>query len=85
MPESCGRVVLRFPEGMAYCVYDEFDASQIWKDADGSLTVTATMPQDDWLVGYLLSFGTQVEILEPRSLAEIVMKTAKEIYERHKS
>lgn len=84
IPETCGRIVLRFPEEMAYRVYDEFDASQIRKDTGGSLTVTAVMPQDDWLVGYLLSFGTQVEILEPRSLADIVMKTAKEIYEKHK-
>ena len=85
MPESCGRVVLRFPGQMAYRVYDEFDVSQIRKDADGSLTVTATMPQDDWLVGYLLSFGTQVEILEPRSLADNISEKAKEIYEKHKS
>lgn len=85
MPESCGRVVLRFPGQMAYRVYDEFDVSQIRKDADGSLTVTATMPQDDWLVGYLLSFGTQVEILEPRSLADYISEIAKEIYEKHKS
>lgn len=85
IPETCGRVVLRFAGEMAYRVYDEFDASQIRKDADESLMVTATMPQDDWLTGYLLSFGTQVEILEPRSLAEIVMKKAKEIYEKHKS
>ena len=37
-----------------------------------------------WLIGYLLSFGTQVEILSPASLRGLVAERAKKIYEKHK-
>ena len=67
---------------MAYRVYDEFDISQIQLQKDGSLTVSAHMPQDDWLTGFLLSFGTQVEIIEPLFLKKTVAETIKEMYEK---
>ena len=40
------------------------------------------MPVDAWLIGYLLSFGTQVEILEPQYLKEIVAEQALQIYKK---
>ena len=43
------------------------------------------MPEDEWLIGYLLSFGTQVDIVEPVHLKNIVAKQAKRIYEKYKS
>ena len=43
------------------------------------------MPEDEWLIGYLLSFGTQADIVEPLYLKAIVAKQAKEIYEKYKS
>jgi len=78
-------VTLRFPKEMAYRVYDEFDIEHIKTDAEGNLTVTAHMPEDAWLVGFLLSFGTKVEIIEPVRLKGIVAKVAKEIYEKNKT
>ena len=75
-------IVLRFPKEMAYRVYDEFDTAQITCQDNGSLTASAEMPVDAWLIGYLLSFGTQVAILEPQYLREIVAEQALQIYKK---
>ena len=48
------------------------------------MIVSAKMPEDAWLIGFLLSFGTQVEILSPAGLKEIVANQAKLIYEKNK-
>lgn len=78
------RIVLRFPKEMAYRVYDEFDAAQVEEQGNGDLIASAQMPEDEWLIGCLLTFGTQVDIVEPLYLKEIVAERAKEIYEKHK-
>ncbi len=68
---------------MAYRVYDEFDRSQVQRQADGSLVVSAKIPQDAWLTGFILSFGTQVEILEPAELRKVIAEQARMIYEKN--
>ena len=78
-------VTLRFPKEMAYRVYDEFDKSQVQRQDNGDLIATADMPQDAWLTGFLLSFGTQVDILSPVHLKEAVAEQAKLIYEKNKT
>ncbi len=83
-PDTCCQIILNFSKEVAYRVYDEFDISQIQLQKDGSLTVSAHMPQDDWLTGFLLSFGTQVEIIEPLFLKKTVAETIKEMYEKYK-
>ena len=59
------KVTLRFPKEMSYRVYDEFDKAQIQRQENGDLVVSANMPEDPWLIGFLLSFGTRVDILSP--------------------
>ncbi len=78
-------IVLRFAKEISYRVYDEFDNTQISTDKNGDLIVSVKMPEDEWLIGYLLSFGTQVDIIEPLYLKDIVAKQAKGIYEKYKS
>ncbi len=80
--KSC-RMELRFPKEMAYRIYDEFDKTQIKRQPDGTFLVSVSMPQDAWLMGFLLSFGTQVEIRSPKSLKDAVAKMAKQIYEKN--
>ena len=75
-------VLLRFPSGAAYRVYDEFDVNQVSKQENGDLLVSAAMPADEWLIGFLLSFGTQVEVVEPKYLKSVLAQRAKEIYEK---
>ncbi len=81
----CCRIMLRFLGEMAYRVYDEFDAAQVEQQEDGSLTASAQMPVDEWLTGFLLSFGSRVEVLEPAFLKEELARQAKLIYEKNKS
>lgn len=83
--ETYNTVILGFPQNMSYRVYDEFDKSQVRKRENGDLIVSVEMPEDEWLIGYLLSFGTQVDIIEPAYLKEIVAEQAKKIYEKYKS
>lgn len=78
------QIVLSFSKEAAYRVYDEFDDTQIERQANGNITAYANMPVDQWLIGYLLSFGAQVEILKPQYLKEILAKQAFEIYEKNK-
>lgn len=78
------QIVLSFSKEAAYRVYDEFDDTQIERQANGDITAYANMPVDQWLIGYLLSFGAQVEILKPQYLKEILAKQAFEIYEKNK-
>ncbi len=78
-------ITLRFPKEMTYRVYDEFDKTQVQRQENGDLIASAPMPEDAWLIGYLLSFGTQVDILSPACLKEAVARQAKLIYEKYKS
>ncbi len=82
--EEYHQITLRFPKEMAYRVYDEFDKTQVQQQANGDFIASAAMPQDSWLIGFLLSFGTQVEIISPAYLREVVAEQAKLIYEKYK-
>lgn len=61
-------VILRFPQRMAYRIYDEFEVDEIHQDDNGDFIICAPMPIDEWLIGYLLSFGSKVCIIEPKYL-----------------
>lgn len=82
---GCIPVKLRFAPSVAFRVYDEFDHKQIEKQADGSILVEADFPMDNWVVGYLFSFGNGVTVLEPEHLREALASYAKSIFEHHKT
>lgn len=84
LQKICSRIVLLFSKEMAYRVYDEFDETQIEYQKNGDLIASAEMPVDKWLIGYLLSFGAQVEIIEPAYLKAVLAAQAQEIYKKNK-
>ncbi len=51
---------------------------------NGDILVSAKLPEDAWLTGYLLSFGTQVDIISPIHLKKVISDIAKNIYEKNK-
>ena len=74
---------LRFAPYMAYRVYDEFDQSCVTRQEDGSLLVKTVFPEDQWLYGYLLSFGAGVEVLSPDTLRRRLAALGWKIYWAH--
>lgn len=64
----CVHLELAFSAEVAYRVYDEFDAKNVQRNRDSSFTVTVDLPEDYWLYGFLLSFGTSVRVIEPQSV-----------------
>jgi predicted DNA-binding transcriptional regulator YafY len=76
-------ITMRFASHVAYRVYDEFDQKDIIQNEDGSLLVSMRLPDDDWLYGFLLSFGTGVQILEPVNIRENLLQRIEEIKKFH--
>lgn len=71
-------LLLRFPLSAAYRVYDEFPADSIEKSSH-FLTVSCSFPSDNWLIGYLLSFGAELEVLSPDTIRDAVKEAAQQI------
>ncbi|MFY0520322.1 helix-turn-helix transcriptional regulator [Lysinibacillus sp. UGB7] len=49
-----------------------------------NLIVQVSLPEDEWLYGFLLSFGNRIKILNPPHISEIVQERAQEIVKLYK-
>jgi predicted DNA-binding transcriptional regulator YafY len=58
---------LRCSPKVAYRLYDEFTPDSISRSDDGSLLVETKVPDKEGLTEFLLSFGSDVTVLEPQS------------------
>lgn len=63
-------VTIRINPRMEYRVYDEF--TEVTKDKEGYFTVKICCPVDEWLYGYILSFGEYAEVLSPHSVRTVI-------------
>jgi len=70
-------LVLKIAPEMTYRVYDDYEEEQISKNDDGSFTATMTEPEDNWLYGYILSYGEYAEVLEPARIRNIIQEKLK--------
>ncbi len=83
-PERLIDLQLRFSPKAAYRLYDEFDEKDIARNEDGSFAVTASLPEGDWIYGYILSFGTEIAVLEPQRVREITMGKLEQMIQNFK-
>ena len=74
---ACPPIVLRIDKSLTYRVLNEFAPDQTQCNEDGSYTVTACFPLDDWVVGYVLSFGSGAQVVEPPALRDAVRSELK--------
>jgi len=61
---------LKISSDGAYRVYDDFSEENITINKDGSYTVVVSTPEGEWLYNYLFSFGTTLEVIEPKSVRD---------------
>jgi predicted DNA-binding transcriptional regulator YafY len=50
---------------------------------DGKLFVRACFPENNWLYGFLLSFGPALEIVEPKHIRQMVADMALAVYQKY--
>lgn len=77
---------LRFHPRRRAQVEDYYGTEQVKALPDGSLLVEAAQPDEPWLYGWLLGFGSDARVLEPESIAARVKEEALKIvrqYEEH--
>lgn len=78
-------ITLELHASQAYRVYDEFEEAQITTHEDGSFTVAFSCHEDEWLYGYILSFGMYAEVTKPPHIREIIRERLKKtlaLYDR---
>ena len=56
---------LEISKAMTYRVYDEFESKEITKKEDGNFIIKVKYPENEWIYGYILSFGEHIKVLSP--------------------
>jgi len=74
---------LEINKDMAYRVYDEFETSKITKKDDGNFIIKVEYPDNEWVYGYILSFGEYVKILSPDKAKTIIKNKLEKILKNY--
>ncbi len=81
IPSDCREtnLQLRFQPSAAWRVRDYFHPKQIAQEPDGCLLVDCAYLEDQWLLSFLLSFGSSLEVLSPAYWRDILKKEGKKL------
>ena len=66
------KLELEISKSMAYRVYDEFKKENITKKENGDFIVNIEYPENDWVYGYILSFGENIKVISPKYAKNII-------------
>lgn len=84
-PASEISLLLEFTSKAAYQVRDAFAPDEITCRPDGSFLVRTSFPPGRWILGFLLSFGSQVRVLEPEEYRSQLLKEAEQIQKLYRT
>lgn len=70
---------LHFREAAFVRLCDDFNEHLIQNNGDNTYTVIVSMPKNEWMFGYLLSFGESLEVLSPACVREELGRRLKEM------
>lgn len=77
------KLKLRIEAEMAFRVYDDFAESEAERQTDGSFLITVPLIEENWLYGFLLSYGRYIEVLEPQSVRDIMKEESENILRKY--
>lgn len=77
------QILAVFPSSMKWRLIEEYGAGSFTEE-EGVLFFRSCFTDRETLFSWLLSFGNQVELLEPKALRKELGKTAEEIAEKYK-
>ncbi len=85
-PEKIGALIdleLEFTLDVGYRLFDTLDDAAITKHKDG-YTVKLTLPENNWLYDFLMSFGNKVTIIRPKSIRQTLKMKHEAARDHHK-
>lgn len=74
---------LRIDSSMGFRVVDEFDHNAYTRDENGYFIVSGTFPDENWVIGYVMSYGSACELLEPATLRKELNAQLKELLTKY--
>lgn len=74
---------LRFTDKVLNRLYDDFDESYMLKSPDGGFEVIIPTIEDEWLYGYIMSFGKNVTVTEPEHIRNVIIERFKEVLKNY--
>lgn len=63
---------LKISKELSYRVYDEFNKNDITVDSNGYFIIETKYPENDWIYGYILSFGEHIKVISPKYVKDII-------------
>lgn len=75
-------ILLHVDVKMAYRIYDEFEEEDVQKTEDGFLA-EMNVPEDEWLYGYILSFGPFAAVVRPERIRGLIAERLKKMIENY--
>lgn len=82
-PPPTVTLTLKIDECLAYRVYDEFDETSITKNPDGTFNATFSVPEDEWVYSYILSYGPGAEVIKPGRIRKIITQRLFKILDKY--
>ena len=79
------KIKAKISANKAFYLLDSFACSETKTGSDGSLIVTFTAPDSDWLIGNLLGYGADLKIISPKKIRDAVIKEAIGVIELYKT
>jgi len=76
-------LVLKIAPEMTFRIYDEFDDDAIERQRDGSFIISIRCPEDEWVYGFILSFGEYAEVMEPKRIRKIIKEKSLKINKKY--
>lgn len=76
------KLKLKISDKSAFRVYDEFDNYEL--QPDGSFIAEIDFPNDNWLKHYIMSYGGDCEVLEPKPVRDCIINELKKTLDNYK-
>lgn len=74
---------LEIDKAMTYRVHDEFESKEITKKEDGNFIIKVKYPENEWVYGYILSFGEYAKVLNPGYAKNIIKDKLQKILKNY--
>lgn len=78
------KIVFRIDKKEAYRVYDRFEEEEITVLPEGDFLITMDCLLDDWVYGFILSFGPSAKVISPEAVKEKMAEKIREMYRNYR-